>query len=205
MPSNPTNETPDSSTTTNTNTPPKNTNKTDTNSDINLDEIDIDDKSYKVLTTLNDAGGESDTSEITYKTGLENHIINYRFGKLGTDKNGSLGLLRTFKQPREDGGLTPPKGVELTERGRAAIDAGLLDNHNPNPDVEERIEELEKQNTTLEKQLDNVFEDLVMLRKGFIMVENALGNSLDDGEELTNYLPDDLPVTKDEYIEGDTQ
>lgn len=204
MPSNTNPETNDSNTTRDANNTTKNSNNTDTNTDININEIDLDDKSYKVLTALNDAGGESNTSEITNETGLENHIINYRFNKLGVTGNNSLGLLRTFKQTREEGGLTPPKGVELTTRGQAAIDAGLLDTHTPEPSLEERVEQLEKENTALETQLDNVFEDLVMLRKGFIMVESTLEATLDDDESLTDYLPDDVPVSKSDYIEGDS-
>lgn len=198
MPSNPTNTTPNTSTDPNENTDSKTSNTTDTNTDLNPDNIDLDDESYKVLTALNDAGGESDTSEITQKTRLENHVINYRFRKLGTTENG-LGLLQTYTQTRKDGELTPPKGVELTEKGKAAIDAGLLDTHDPNPSLEERVAELEAENSALENQLDNVFEDLVMLRKGFIMVDAALSDILDDDEELTDYLPDDVPVSKTDY------
>jgi len=213
MPSNQTNNNSDPA-----NSPAENTNsnhsqKTDTNTNtdtLNLDDLDVDLdwQSTRVLTVLTECNGHSNTREITDKTGLENHVVNYRFQKLG--ENGH-GLLTTYHPSRDAGGRTPPKTVELTELGHTAIEAGLLEETTEETTLESTVKKLEAHNHELETKtehlenvLDEVVEDMVMLRKGFIMVENALSEQLDEDEELTDYLPDDVPVAKTDYSEGDS-
>lgn len=203
---NPTNQTDDSASTPAENTNTNDSQETDTKTDIDLNDINLDWQSARVLTVLTECDGHSNTREITDKTGLDNHVVNYRFKKLGDEE---LGLLTTYHPSRDDSGRTPPKNVELTDFGHTAIEAGLLDETDEETTLESTIKkveahnrELEAKTERLENALDTVVDDMVMLREGFIMVENALSQQLDEDESLPEYLPDDAPVSKEDYYPG---
>lgn len=92
--------------------------------DTALDSIDtsqVDNEAKQVLNAVFDHDGEATTSEIRRETGLEKHIIHYRYDKLSEQ-----GLLTTERSDTPLSGPLPPLVATLTETGRRAINEGLV-------------------------------------------------------------------------------
>lgn len=148
----------------------KHNQESDTSGSVSLEEIPRNSarwKAEKVLETLLELGGESDTTELREHTGLSSDEVKYQYRILGDDLERSLGLVETWMPEEWDGSMPiPPKRVGLTSEGRAELDAGLLDTA---PDVEHdsdaQVEQLKARVNSLESQLDEY--------KG--IVENLLG------------------------------
>lgn len=82
----------------------------------------LDEQAEQVLKAVWDNAGGATTSEIRKETGLERHVIHYRYDKL--EEAGLIELGEADSATRGRG--LPPKVAELTDEGVAEIESGLL-------------------------------------------------------------------------------